>query len=80
LEIGKRVLEKGSLRNKSLERKRVENGTLRNAPDFGLCRGLWTRRRIATSQQRDGAPACHMPQEDHRNSAWKYDSRWWPWV
>jgi len=43
---------------------------------FGLCRGPWTRRRRATSQQRLGAPACHMLQETQQDSAKTSDSRW----
>jgi len=46
-----------------------------NGPDFGHCRGHWTRRRTATSQQREGEPTWHVPQEDQQDSA-----KTWTWT
>jgi len=66
-------LEIECLEHEKLEKERLENEVLerewrlrKKKENNG--RGLWTRRRSATSQQRDGAPSCHMPKEDQQGS------------
>jgi len=38
-------------------------------PEFGLCRKISTVSKSATSQQGNGLPACHMPQESLQDGA-----------
>jgi len=82
-EFVKESLEKESSNNQRLGEENLENWRLerdRVATSMAECTRPWTlpwtRRRSDTYQQRDGAPACHMPQEVQQDSAKTSDSRW----